>query len=51
MYNIHSSNREKLFKSRALKLKTKTVSILAIVINVNVAKSEASFLAFKTADT
>lgn len=59
---MHLSNRRKLFKTGALRLETtvrtsvigaiaKTVFMLAIVINVEVAETKASFLASRVENT
>lgn len=53
MHNMYLSSRGKFFKTRTLKLRitTKTASILAIVIDVEIAKTKASFLASKAINT
>lgn len=62
MHNMHLSNRGKLFKIGASRLETtvrtsvieaiaKTVFMLAIVINVEVAKTKASFLTSRVENT
>lgn len=51
MYNTRLSVEGELFEPKASKFKTRTVFILAIVINVEVATTEASFLVFKPMDT
>lgn len=53
MHSTRLSNRGELSKTKALKLETtiKTASILAIIIDIEVANSKTSFLAFRAINT
>lgn len=48
---MHLSNRGELFKIKILRLRSGTISILTIVIDTEVVKTKANFLAFEAADT